>query len=285
MPGPRGDRPALKARGLLPPAFRRADAQRPRRAQTPDWRSIRTSPLSGAIAARGFAVVRPLPQPEGQVAAHHEAVDGELVVTQELQDLPARRPQDRAQVDLDQRPASGSLVVPASPDEVSPAEALLVEAPSEDAPSADVLAGSLSASGLSAVSSSEGSSSAGLSQSALMVSSDLEEPTSQIEQLAADFIGQLERIDPGISYLIGRIEEEPDLRCEDDARQLIESIEQLARAAEKGLGQVGMLADSVGDLGQISNRLRPVSRRMSTALRQISNSSRTIQEWNRRLYP
>ncbi len=98
----------------------------------------------------------------------------------------------------------------------------------------------------------------------------MEEPTSRIEQLAADFVGQLERIDPGISYLVGRIEEDSHLREEDDPKQFIVGIEEMAGAAQEGLGQVGVLADSVRALGQISNRLRP-------------DSSHTIQEWGRRL--
>jgi hypothetical protein len=115
------------------------------------------------------------------------------------------------------------------------------------------------------------------------LANDLHEPTASLEQLAADFVGQLERMDPGISYLLGRIEQEPHLREEEDAKQFMEGIEQLAEAAEEGLGEVGVLANSVRDLGQVSNRLRPVSRRMSTALRRISDSSHTIQEWGRRI--
>lgn len=115
------------------------------------------------------------------------------------------------------------------------------------------------------------------------LANNLEEPTERIEQLAADFVGQLARIDPGISYLVERIEEEPSLRLDEEARQFAEGIEQLADAAEQGLGQVGILANTVQELGQISNRLRPVARRMSTALRRISESSHTLQEWGRRL--
>jgi hypothetical protein len=115
------------------------------------------------------------------------------------------------------------------------------------------------------------------------LANDLHEPTTSLEQLAADFVSQLARMDPGISYLISQIEEEPALRDEDDARQFIESIEQLAGAAEGALGEVSVLATAVQNLGEISNRLRPVTRRMSTVLRRISDSSHTIQEWDRRL--
>ena len=115
------------------------------------------------------------------------------------------------------------------------------------------------------------------------LANDLENPTERIEQLAADFVGQLARIDPGMSYLVERVEEEPDLRSNDDARQFISGIEELASAADQGLGQVGLLANTVQDLDQVSNRLRPVVRRMSKALRRISESSETIQEWSRRL--
>jgi hypothetical protein len=112
---------------------------------------------------------------------------------------------------------------------------------------------------------------------------DLEEPTARMEQLAADFLSQLERIDPGISHLISEVEEDPSLREDEDARKFIDSITQMADAAEQGLGEIGTLASAVGNLGRISNRLRPVSRRMSTALRRIAGSRTTMQEWGRRL--
>lgn len=112
----------------------------------------------------------------------------------------------------------------------------------------------------------------------------LEEPATSLEHLAADFVGQLERMAPSIAYQIGVIEEDPIVLSRDErAEQFAEAIRQLAQAANEGLAQVGMLADVVQNLGKVSTRLRPVTRRMSTALRRISDSSRTIQDWAKRL--
>lgn len=134
-----------------------------------------------------------------------------------------------------------------------------------------------------AFSDARGKGAAGRLVAATKLATELEGPASLIEQLAADFVSQLERMDPGISYLLSRLREEPETRNEEGAAQFIESMEGLVAAAEESLGQVRMLADSVQDLGKISNRLRPVSRRMSTALRKISECWSTIQEWGRRL--
>jgi methyl-accepting chemotaxis protein len=112
----------------------------------------------------------------------------------------------------------------------------------------------------------------------------LEEPATDLEQLAADFVGELQRMAPGISYLVGLIEENPVQLAEDEgARQFADNITQVAQAAEQSLAQVGTLADVVQNLGKISTRLRPVTRRMSSALRQISGTSRTSEDWGRRL--
>lgn len=116
------------------------------------------------------------------------------------------------------------------------------------------------------------------------LASRLEEPATTLEQLAADFVGELARMAPGISYQIGVIEENPSILSNDEgARQFADAIQQIVQAAEESLTQVGTLADVVQDMGKISTRLRPVSRRMSSAIRQISGTSHIIEEWGRHL--
>ncbi len=82
----------------------------------------------------------------------------------------------------------------------------------------------------------------------------LEDPTNNIEQAAADFVSELTRMAPGISYQIGAIEETPSILENDEgARQFADSIKELALVAGESLAQVGVLADVVQDLGKISN--------------------------------
>lgn len=105
-----------------------------------------------------------------------------------------------------------------------------------------------------------------------------------MEQLAADFVSHLDRMSPGISHLIGLIEDDPSLLDTDEgARDLGTAIKEMSAAAAEGLPRVGLLANEIRELGRISNRLRPVSRRMSNALSKISGTSRTIQDWGWRL--
>ncbi len=119
---------------------------------------------------------------------------------------------------------------------------------------------------------------------ARQLASRLEEPAADLEQLAADFVGELERMAPGISYQIGLIEENPSVLASDEgAEQFADAIVQLGQAAGESLAQVGTLADVVENMGSISTRLRPVTRRMSSAIRRISSSSRTTEEWKHRL--
>lgn len=133
------------------------------------------------------------------------------------------------------------------------------------------------------VSDARGGGAGGRLAIAQRLAKDLEEPTARMEQLAADFVSQLQRIDPGISHLISEIEKDPSLRENKEAETFIDSIEQMSDAAEEGLGEVASLADVVENLGRMSNRLRPVSRRMSTALHRIADGRDTMQAWGRRL--
>ena len=119
---------------------------------------------------------------------------------------------------------------------------------------------------------------------AQQLADDLDGPATQMEQLAGDFVGQLERMAPGISYLISQVEDDPSsLHADDGAKQFAGAMKSLSSSAAESLPQVDVLADATHQFGTISNRLRPVSRRMSTALRKISGTSRTIQDWGRRL--
>lgn len=131
-----------------------------------------------------------------------------------------------------------------------------------------------------ATSDERGGGAAGRLVVAQKLSMSLEEPTVRIEQMAANFVDQLGRMDPGISYQISFMEEDPSLlETDENARMFATAIAELARASEQSLGQVAMLANSVQDLGKISNRLRPVTRRMSTAVRKISGGFQTIKKW------
>lgn len=131
-----------------------------------------------------------------------------------------------------------------------------------------------------ATSDERGGGAAGRLVVAQKLSMSLEEPTVRIEQMAANFVDQLGRMDPGISYQISFMEEDPSLlETDENARTFATAIAELARASEQSLGQVAMLANSVQDLGKISNRLRPVTRRMSTAVRKISGGFQTIKKW------
>jgi hypothetical protein len=119
---------------------------------------------------------------------------------------------------------------------------------------------------------------------AQQLADNLDGPATRMEQLAGDFVGQLDRMAPGISYLISRIEDDPSsLHADEGAKEFSDTMKELSAAAAESLPQVDVLADVTYELGRISNRLRPVSRRMSSALRKIAGTSRTIQDWGRRL--
>lgn len=121
-------------------------------------------------------------------------------------------------------------------------------------------------------------------RAAKWLADQLEGPTGRIDVLAGDFVGQFERLKPGMDYLIGEVEQDPGILQRDhDARDFCNAIEELAKESGESLPEVSSLADQVQSLEQISNRLRPVSRRMATALRRISGTASIIEGWGSRL--
>lgn len=91
----------------------------------------------------------------------------------------------------------------------------------------------------------------------------------------------MKRIDPGVSYLIGRAEEEPELL--DQAPEFASAISNLAQATREGMAGLQTLSDSVGSLEQIARPIRPVARQIRIALRRVREASSVIGAWDERL--
>jgi hypothetical protein len=109
----------------------------------------------------------------------------------------------------------------------------------------------------------------------------LEGPANDLEELAAGYAAEMSRVDGGISYLIGRIEEEPGLFGE--AGGFPESVVRMAMQAREGMSSIESLSGIVATLGEADRQLRARTKRISRALQRVVSSSAPIFEWEARL--
>lgn len=109
----------------------------------------------------------------------------------------------------------------------------------------------------------------------------LDRPAAELENLAADYEQELARVDRGISYLLDRLEVEPQLLSE--APGFPDSISRLASSAREALDSVEGLGSIIVNLGSADRILRTRTSRIATALNRVVSSSAPIFTWNQRL--
>jgi hypothetical protein len=91
----------------------------------------------------------------------------------------------------------------------------------------------------------------------------------------------MKRIDPGVSYLISRLEEEPDLQAE--APDFVPAISTTAQATREGMVSLQTLSDSIEPLELVARPLRPVARQIRSALRRVKEASGVVSTWERKV--
>lgn len=104
-------------------------------------------------------------------------------------------------------------------------------------------------------------------------------PASRMEELSAEYIDQLARVDAGVRAMIGRI---AGIDSEDDieaARGLLSSLDELVGQASLGLGALEELSHALLETSHLSSTLRPPIRRMDRALQQMVPSIGTFESW------
>lgn len=109
----------------------------------------------------------------------------------------------------------------------------------------------------------------------------LDNPTDELEALAAAYEDQLRRVDRGLNHIITLVEEDPSRRG--DLGELPARIHSMADAADAGLGQQEVLAAQVAQLGGVTRALRPRTTRLRDALLRVAGTRATIRRWSDRL--
>ena len=105
----------------------------------------------------------------------------------------------------------------------------------------------------------------------------LEEPATRLRIAAADYASSVERMEPGITYMLGRLADEPDQLREapDFPSQMAEFIAAAAGTVENTLG----FRTAMQGVGGAARSLREVGGRISASLRLIADTSSRVGQW------
>lgn len=105
----------------------------------------------------------------------------------------------------------------------------------------------------------------------------LDGPTDRLEMLISRYASDIERIDKGVSFLLDRLEAEPELIGE--APGFPEALVELGVSATSGLSPSAELGETIATLGAAARSLRAPTHRLAAALRSIPVVSAPIWAW------
>jgi len=110
------------------------------------------------------------------------------------------------------------------------------------------------------------------------IASKLDEQASRLEIVAGEYAHTVERIEPGIQFLLGRLAE--------DSTQLAEipdfpgQLRFLCGAAKGTIENTLVMRTNVLDIGKVSRSLKRVGQRLAPAFKRIADTSARIADWD-----
>jgi hypothetical protein len=117
---------------------------------------------------------------------------------------------------------------------------------------------------------------------AVRLASDLEQLSLALEDLSLEYEGSMKSVDPGISYLIGRLEEDANALKDEEVREFLSSLGELASSTTEMTAQVEANSELVAGLGDIARPLRAPSKRVADAWLRVTRASVVITNWQSR---
>ena len=105
----------------------------------------------------------------------------------------------------------------------------------------------------------------------------LENPANRLRIAATEFEKSIDRIEPGLHYLFGRLASEPDQLAE--AGEFPEAISALVAASASSIGGALDFKATVEEIGNSTRSMRQVNRRIAAATQSFADSSKRVAEW------
>lgn len=114
-----------------------------------------------------------------------------------------------------------------------------------------------------------------------LTATKLNEPAARLEVVSGEFARTVDRIEPGIQYLLGRLAEEPDqLALVPDFPLQVKNLCDAARSSIEGSNAMRMNAI---EMGKASRSLRRAGARLAPSFMRISDTSGRVADWSKLL--
>jgi len=105
----------------------------------------------------------------------------------------------------------------------------------------------------------------------------LDDPASRLEVSAGDYSQSIQRMEPGIVYILERLAQDSGEMA--SAPEFPSQIHTLVKAAEESVEITIGFKQSMESMGEAARSLRTVGRRIGTSLQSIANSSKRVASW------
>jgi hypothetical protein len=114
-----------------------------------------------------------------------------------------------------------------------------------------------------------------------LTASKLNEQASRLEVVSGEYARTVDRIEPGILYLLGRLAEEPDQLAEiPDFQQQVKT---LCDAARSSIDGSNTMRSNVIKIGKASRSLKRAGERLAPSFKRFSDTSSRLADWSKLL--
>ncbi len=109
----------------------------------------------------------------------------------------------------------------------------------------------------------------------------LNEQASRLEVVSGEFARTVDRIEPGIQYLLGRLAEEPDQLVE--IPEFPQQVKTLCDAARSSIDASNAMRAKVIEIGKASRSLKRAGERLAPSFKRFSDTSTRLADWSKLL--
>lgn len=112
-----------------------------------------------------------------------------------------------------------------------------------------------------------------------LTASKLNEQASRLEVVSGEFARTVDRIEPGIQYLLSRLAEEPDQLVE--IPDFPQQIKTLCDAARSSIDGANSMRTNALEIGKASRSLKRAGERLAPSFKRFSDTSTRIADWSK----
>lgn len=114
-----------------------------------------------------------------------------------------------------------------------------------------------------------------------LAATKLMEQAARLEVVSGEFTRTVDRVEPGIQYLLGRLREEPDqLAAIPDFPHQLKS---LCDAARSGIDGSNAMRENAIEIGKASRSLKRAGERLAPSFKRFSDTSSRVADWSKLL--